>query len=327
MLADHLMSKMSNNKLSGNLLELLGTHFLICNEKVPTKGEDCGFEAYTTDAGVIGVFDGCGGLGARACSNLSGKTEAYIASRAVGSAVKMWFEAGYRWELDKLKHCISHSLSICKEQSGETGSRIKGSLIRSFPTTLALVTFCIKENELISKHIWAGDSRTYILDQDGLGQISTDDNKGEDAMDNLTRDGALTNVLSSDMNFTLHSRSVRILQPSIVISATDGCFGYVSSPMEFELLLLKSLVEASNVDSWQRILSKEISYVSGDDQSIAVSVFGFDDFNEMKNYFDKRYQTLTDIVKTYATAEPDEGMRIWKTYKPNYYRFNIGEQE
>lgn len=37
------------------------------NEKIQGKGEDCGFESFNQVAGLIGVFDGCGGLGSRIC--------------------------------------------------------------------------------------------------------------------------------------------------------------------------------------------------------------------------------------------------------------------
>ena len=45
-----------------DFLELLSTHFLICNDKIIGNGEDCGYEAYTSEAGIMGAFDGCGGL-------------------------------------------------------------------------------------------------------------------------------------------------------------------------------------------------------------------------------------------------------------------------
>ncbi|WP_031547628.1 hypothetical protein [Oribacterium sp. FC2011] len=315
---------------SKDFLELLGTHFLICNEKILTRGEDCGFEAYTVEAGIMGAFDGCGGLGSKTCSAISGKTEAYLASRAVGNAVRMWFDAcasfGYKWDSDLLKKYIISNLTVCQKNSGEEVSKLRGTMVRSFPSTIAAVAFSIDKEGLKSEHIWAGDSRTYILDYYGLAQISEDDIKGEDAMSNLTRDGALTNVLSADEKFILHTRTFPIKHPCMVIAASDGCFGYVSSPMEFELMLLESLIKAPNVDIWQKSLNEEISKRSGDDQTIAIAAFGFDDFVSVQEYFRNRYEAVSDIVRRFNAAEPDKGISFWESYKPNYYRYAVREE-
>lgn len=307
-----------------DFLDLLSTHFLICNDKIEGKGEDSGFEAYTCEAGIMGAFDGCGGLGAKKCAAISDKTEAYLASRAVGGAVKQWFYSnaldGYCWNVGTLKEQIVSNLELCQSHSGESGLKLRGSMMRPFPSTIAMITFQIAERKLLSHHIWAGDSRTYVLDKNGLGQISSDDIKGEDAMSNLTRDGALTNMISVDKHFELHSAKYVPMHPCIMFCATDGCFGYVSSPMEFELMILSTLVNADNVDAWKKELSKDIFNRSGDDQTIAIAAFGFEDFAELKSYYEDRYQAIKKIVDKFDNGNPDEKEMIWETYKPNYYR-------
>lgn len=313
-----------------DLLELLSTHFLICNEKIQGKGEDSGFEAYARDAAVMGVFDGCGGLGSKICPNISDKTEAYLASRAVGNAVKQWFEfnsqTGYSWNADILKEIICANLDICKSCIEEESLKLKGSLIRSFPSTIAAITFQIKNGRLSTNHFWAGDSRTYILDHLGIAQISVDDINGEDAMTNLTQDGVLTNVVSADKNFILHKANYEAICPCIMLCSTDGCFAYLSSPMEFELLILSTLMKSACVEKWQKVLSDEISSRSGDDQTLALAAFGFTTFKEMKRYFRKRYKKILSIVQKFENLNSDERQLMWEQYKSGYYR-NKTEEE
>lgn len=311
------------------LLDLLSTHFLICNEKIPGAGEDSGFESYTCDAAVIAAFDGCGGLGSKPCPTVSNKTEAYLASRTACSAVRQWFHNNSRtdhpWDAAVLKDCIDAALSVCRKYTEHTGFKLKGSMVRPFPSTIALITFQMADGALSTEHFWAGDSRTYVLDSFGLGQISVDDIKGEDAMSNLTRDGALTNVLSADRDFRIHQAHFEPAYPCLMMCASDGCFGYVSSPMEFEWMILSSLENSQCVEEWKKTLNDEIASRSGDDQTLALAAFGFSTFQEMKSCFHQRYQTVLSVVQAFECASADEKRRLWEQYKPGYYRHKAKE--
>ena len=77
----------------GTRLDIVDAWFGFCHERVPGKGEDSWCHAFNERAGLIGVFDGCGGLGSRAYPSLSGRTGAYVASRTASGAVYDWFEA------------------------------------------------------------------------------------------------------------------------------------------------------------------------------------------------------------------------------------------
>lgn len=306
-------------------LEVLSTHFLISNEKIRGKGEDSGLEIYTEEAGIIGAFDGCGGLGAKSCPAISDKTEAYVASRGIYAAVKQWFdsnaETGYRWDEAHLKELILSNLKLCQENAGGDGIKFRGTLFRPFPSTMAVTTFRISGDRLVTEHLWAGDSRTYYLDRDGLCQISADDIQNEDAMSNLSRDGALTNVISADGRFVLHRARFVPERPCMMFCATDGCFGYVSSPMEFEWMLLSSLVRAKSVGQWQSLLNKEIETRAGDDQTIAVAAFGYETFAEMRNDYLHRYNEISQVVQYFNEADSKMKQKMWEVYKPHYYKF------
>ena len=45
-----------------NFIDVVSTHFSFCHEMIEDKGEDSGFEAFNEVAGIVGAFDGCGGL-------------------------------------------------------------------------------------------------------------------------------------------------------------------------------------------------------------------------------------------------------------------------
>lgn len=311
---------------SYNFLNALSTHFLICKEKIDTKGEDSGFESYNHEAGIAAAFDGCGGLGARRCLAAGDKTEAYLASRSASDAARQWFDNNctteLKWDTDELKELIDSNLDILKNKAGSEGPKLMGSMVRSFPTTMAAIVFYVDDGELISKHIWAGDSRTYILEESGLAQISKDDIMGEDAMTNLMRDGALTNVISADKKYTLGSTTFIPEEPCLMFSSSDGCFGYVPSPMHFEYMILKHLVDSESVDEWKDSLAEDINERAGDDQTLALAAFGFESFQIMRQYYVPRLEELSGLIQKFDELDDeDDKLSLWETYKPNYYRY------
>ena len=66
-----------------NLLSEISTYFSISGEMIPQNGEDSYLYSFNENKGLVGVFDGCGGIGSRRYEILNGKTGAYIASRIV----------------------------------------------------------------------------------------------------------------------------------------------------------------------------------------------------------------------------------------------------
>ena len=304
-------------------LDTLSTHFLICSENISGKGEDSGFEMYNIKAGICSVCDGCGGSGFMLRNNM---TDAYFASRATQDACKLWFlhncEHKAIWDITYLKKLIKSYLKECRKYIGEPPVHISGSMVKSLPTTLAGIVCWTERGNLIIKHFWAGDSRNYLLDINGLCQISVDDSQCQDAMENLIRDATPTNVISADKEFVIHSKTIEFSQPCIVFSASDGCFAYLTSPMEFEFLLLRTLHDADNVDMWETNLREEMSNVAGDDQTLALSAYGFHSFSDLKSYYAKRYQYMNNLMYSCcATSDKHQQDLVWSEYKPYYYRF------
>lgn len=289
----------------------LNSIFSVAAEIKPGNGEDCLYYKAQESNFIIAALDGLGGSGARKYKNYSGKTGAYIASRAISGAIKSWYEeSGSPIDLTGYLH---KALSQC-EKFADKSSRILGSIGKSFPTTVAMLTGKPAKNSLNITCYWAGDSRCYMIDKQGLHQLTDDDLNDEDAMTNLINDGIMTNVVTASAEFDIHIREINVTNPCILISCTDGCFGYLRSPMVFEYLLINSLVKSSNIKEWKLLLDSLFNEVAGDDYTLCVAICGFKDFSSIKDYFIRRN---SEIYNKYINTDTDPNI-LWKQYKPDY---------
>lgn len=320
------MRKPKNKRNEITLPTLIDTFFTIHEGKVKNKCED--FYAYSINdrAALLAVCDGCGGLGALTYPEWNGKTGAYMASRAAIFSLKKWFEKSCsnnqifsKNDVDMIKEGIQNKFTIM-EGNARTVSKIKGSMVRPFPTTLAAAVIKYNKKKLNIEALWAGDSRVYCFTKRGLSQLSVDDIYKEDALSNLTRDGALTNVISADGNYTIHSEKYEVSVPCIIISSTDGCFGYIHTPMHFEYILLFCLQNANNVDEWKGNIIKYLQKVSGDDATMCLATFGYNNFSELKRSFADRTNYLNEKYIIPLEDSTDKIVKdLWDEYKKDYY--------
>lgn len=294
-------------------------------------GEDSFYCAQRENSAIISVFDGCGGLGARKYETFQRHSGAYIASRSVSGAVHDWYHKNCekKWEnAEQLAFSIDEyvrkAYKIC-ESYGAEQVKIKGSMVRKFPTTLALAYAQAESNgQGIRLHIlWAGDSRVYLLDENGLAQLTKDDTDVEDALENLMSDGVLTNVLSSDGNYRINFKTISLTNPSLIFVATDGCFGYIPSPMEFEYTILKSLAENNTPVEFKRALRDTLSQDAGDDLALGMMSFYYETFQNTRMQLKKRLQYLEkNYVKPLENAKGNALLQsLWKEYKTLYERY------
>lgn len=288
----------------------LSAIFYINGEMKEGNGEDNYFCGYSETDSVVAVFDGCGGIGSRRYGNYSGKTGAYIASRAVSGAVSHWFTNDK--DEDSLSDYIKNALDVCSKYADKSG-RMIGSLGKSFPTTAALIH--VKENDVFCH--WAGDSRCYLLDDEGLHQLSLDDIDGEDAFSNITSDGVLTNVICGSSSFVLHKRKLPLNEPCLFITATDGCFGYLPTPFDFEYLITETLTGAKSIEEWRMALDSSIRDFTGDDYTMCISAYGFTDFSHIKKHFTSRNKELKN---KYINSKADNDEK-WEIYKKDYLKY------
>ena len=143
-------------------------------------------------------------------------------------------------------------------------------------------------------------------------------------MSNIYDDGALTNVLSSDGNYKLHHKVISIKKPCVVIGATDGCFGYLPSPMNFEYEVLRNLTDAKNIYGFRDGLKAFFKEVAGDDFTFACMGFGYEKFSELKGSFENRRNFVEKEYISKIESDPDNDElieKLWQEYRKLYERY------
>lgn len=304
-----------------------------CCDKVPGHGEDSYCYSFCDVAGLLGTFDGCGGAGARKHDYYSGRTEAYMASRFCAGIFYDQFcrlfpcnQTAENLTKTVFSPQIEQRLNEFSPPKNENGVQIKGSSVRTLPSTAAVALMQQRADGSIAvTAIWAGDSRVYIMDSLGLAQLTVDDTTVSDPMANIYEDGILKNVLCSDKPVKLHCKTIVMNEPFIVFSATDGCFGYLSTPMEFEGLLLETLLTTRCVAEWESKLMRTLGSIAGDDHTLCMASYGYEDYKSLQSNFARRY----DYIKTYyliptskiPVEDRESRFELWNSYRDNYMRY------
>ncbi len=312
-----------------NLEEYINNIFVSYGEMIEDNGEDWFVYSLSDKFCLLCVFDGCGGIGSRKYIEYDNKSGAFIASHVASEAVHNWFDKFCENTGDFSKNTIKSITTELKEEitvelkkydSDVSKNGIKGALVRSFPTTVSLILFTVDCNDIYSAFVWAGDSRGYILTDRGLTQITTDDIEMQsDAFENLTSDSKLTNFITASGDYVLNSKIVKASLPSVFITATDGCFGYFSTPMEFEFVIVESLQRSKDADDWQRNINESIRLITGDDYTIGIAAVGYKSFKHLKNTLANRKKELyRKYISKLENTTIDEKNALWKEYKKYY---------
>lgn len=316
-----------------------GLNFVIASEAIPDQGEDSHTAQTDVLGGVLCVADGCGGIGSRRYEKLDGHTEAYMASRLVTQTTQAWVAAMDGKALPataaeaqiyatELAQTLCRKLTTFHEQHRNTcGAHvIMRGLQRTLPSTLCAALIDAREPDRLSTvFFWAGDSRGYMLTPNGLMQCTADHVSGHaDAMENLYRDARLSNMVNADGDFHIDAFGLTLPKPCVVITATDGSFGYLPTPMEFELLLLTTLEASADLESWQRKLSKALGRYASDDSTLALAFFGVESFSQLRDEFAARRAQLqaryiTPVRRRKQSIDYARG--LWEEYRQTYERY------
>jgi hypothetical protein len=220
---------------------------------------------------------------------------------------------------------------------------LRSRLLRALPTTMALAGLQRQEpsgDRWTCHLLWAGDSRVYVFEPDsGARQLTVDDIRDHgDAMANLREDSVVSNAMSADTEFAVHHRQVELTAPFLVIAATDGCFGYLPSPMHFEHLVLAALRDARDIDTWSTSVRAAVSAVAGDDAAMATLGVGADLdgfrtlFARRTTELEQRWITPLDDLDTelreqerklaeVRAARRERQAQLWAAYKPGYEEY------
>lgn len=307
-----------------NMIETTDFLFSVCGEREPGKGEDSYAFALQESGALVGVFDGCGGSGAARYAGLQSKTGAYLASRAASAAWLHWFETlepEGEISVEELTLQVLRRLRLCEKQGGESSGGLPGLRAKRLPTTAAAAVCRPCRGGMEALLQWAGDSRVYWLDGDGLAQLTEDDLGGLDAMQELAEDRPLANAITLSRAFQIHSAERNFTRPGLLFAASDGCFGYLSTPMEFESLLLHTLQESVCAAEWERRMAEAMARVSGDDYTLCGVSLGFGSFEKLKSSLQRRTNLLDRVyINGLDACTGAEKQQLWERYRESYYR-------
>lgn len=308
-------------------------------EKKAGKGEDAEptLRLHDSGRGLIAAYDGTGGAGAAVARRLRDGTEltgAYVASRLARDLVEAW--AGRRIEKGRaiddpaqLADWMYRALQDEATTVPDTSGTMRGSLSRILPTTAAAVVFAPAPDGDGAMHadaLWAGDSRAFLLSPgQGLQVLTIDDTRETDALALIRNDQPMTNLVSADKRFRLNHRAIETSGLSVLLVATDGCFGYVPTPAHFEFLLLDALVSAVSAADWSARIIAELGGFAADDVSFSFVVHGAEDFRALQAAFARRHDYLDQehwLPFQAAAADPRERERLreasWAVYRETY---------
>jgi hypothetical protein len=326
--------------------------------KVPGQGEDS--DPIVRDGrelGLVGVFDGMGGAGGTVYETPDGpRTGAYLASRVARDVVeeRMLALLDPEWNLDgpaaarDLRRSVKRALADMLSGLNAPTSGLRSRLLRALPTTMALMALQCREPRKgrWAGHIfWSGDSRVYVFDPaTGAHQVTRDDLRDQgDALVNLRQDSVVSNAMSADTDFVVHHHQVELTAPFLAVAATDGCFGYVRTPIHFENLVLASLRDSVDSGSWSRLLQQRIAAITGDDAAMAVLGVGADHgefqqlfatrtaeieqrcivpLDELESEVSRAEQAVAEARRRHAALQTS----LWAAYKREYERY-LGREE
>lgn len=311
-------------------------------ERRSGKGEDAQpsflFDP-TLGTGMLATYDGTGGSGSALVRTTSSGRElsgAFLAARLARSATEEWFARS----LDdgqpdappeqQLHDTLSLRFVTERDRGLTASEKFAGSLRRELPTTLAASAFHAGNGRLSVTSLWAGDSRCHVLTpRAGLQQLTVDDSPVTDALEAIITDAPMTNVVSADREFKINRRNFDLAGQSVLISSTDGCFGYVATPAHYEYLLLQGLRTASSPTAWGEAVLSQLDNFTGDDASLVLAAFGWKSFEHLRHDFTERTQLLHADHWTpfngIANGDREHLLAArnasWQSYRPLYSQY------
>lgn len=324
--------------------------FLLCKDKIAGRGEDAVpfLSAQKNKTGLISVFDGLGGSGSTKYQDeKTTHTGAWLASRVSYEALKKFYNRQTPTFVvtpdlvAQLQQAIVQHLETKFSAVHAVESALQSRMLKVFPTTIASVFYTATSAYCNVDVVWAGDSRIYCLTAQGLQQLTRDDVEPSNStsLATMMRDAPITNCVQARAPFTLHHHQYTLSLPCILFAMTDGCYGYVESPMHLEHLLLNTLCNSSTIDEWRDSVDNMLQTVAQDDYSMGTVCLGWDTFIDMRHTMCPRYHELQNylapmqqlIEPMHSTADSNNEYEtftyhrqqqlesLWQHYRSHYF--------
>ena len=241
------------------------------------------------------------------------KTSGYFASRFVTAIVLYEFKHGNTFDRKEIFEKV-RSAKTEEEKNGivkevakdlakviETGLKIIARNVNLeietkmagtylLPSTLITTLIDETENGVDAIYLWAGDSRSYVWDKNGLGQITEDHEKGE----------VMTNLISLSKDFVIESRIVSFEKPCMLFNASDGCYKCTmfASPFDLEYIFNDAIVKNDSFDN--AMLSLYAMYKDhgkhDDSNTLALTTFGYDSYEDVQKAVMARMEDINENI-------------------------------
>lgn len=308
----------------------------VWTEKRKGRGEDAPPTALShgTGRGMLAVYDGVGGAGARSVGHTPDHQEvsgAFVASRVAHFALEDWFVTSRkRRPITDSAGLDSAILAGLRGTGIAPGSKVIGTMVRHLPTTLAAIEYELAGLDLNIVARWAGDSRAYVLDPaEGLHVVTRDDTGETDALSQLANDPPMTNMICADRPFHINEFPLInvVRAPTVLLCATDGFFHYVETPAHFEYVLLYTMNAAASLHEWAARLAEHAQVSSGDDASLVIAAFGYGSFPAMQRAFAQRGHAVAERyidplrrpgARRKQRPPPATRQSLWEEYRIGY---------
>lgn len=306
----------------------------VWTERRPARGEDAEplfVHHKHGDDGVVAVFDGAGGAGSAIEGSSAGavdRTGAWVGSRVARAATEEWFVSTGRQGVERDAAGLREALvARLGDMHTKRRRKISGTMRRELPTTLAALYYRFDGVGVRWRAMWAGDSRCYVLTPStGLQQLSKDDTESSDALELLNSDPPMTNLVAADGRFKINQHDGVLPSPCVLLTATDGFFGYVATPAGFEYVLLDTLRQSSSLPDWGTRLVSAVGQYTADDASLSMLAVGFQSFERLPIAFATRldqvaqehWYPMQTALKEGREATVAARTDSWSRYRGDY---------
>ncbi len=190
---------------------------------------------------------------------------------------------------DKLATLIREKLTVIAEN---VGFEVETSVIGAYllPSTLTVAYMNEQDDKVDVLYLWAGDSRAYLWNSEGLGQITEDHEYGE----------TMTNLITLTKPFRIEARLVSVAKPCLLLNASDGCYKCMAfdSPFDLEYIFLKSIEMSDDFAASSAFLAEQFAALGKHDDSntMALHAFGYQDYEGVRSAVKERLKSIDETV-------------------------------